>query len=255
MSPTLRRALTRLVLAGVTATAALTATAPAANAAASGDRVVLVADSVVTTSGSWVGLHAIAEGSGGGYQISIFENGTLIQTCYSTACDTTVAHDRGTYTYTAYLAQYWQSPPTSYNAKSNAVSVSWTSLSPTDCTPTQGVVACLTPGAELQRVHVLVPAVVPGITVHVAGYLDLYAFTVADVTVTLPCVVLDNARTNPCELAGGSYVRRYATLANVTQDVPSVGTYELTSVGVCAATLTATVDDIGVNRAPAVTVC
>jgi hypothetical protein len=167
-------------------------------------------------------------------------------------CSASVSNFGGTHTYQAYVAYYSSTaPPSGIQATSNPVTVTWGLNSP--CQSTSGVVACLSPTSEITRVFVYEPTLVPGSSVHVYGYVDLYRFTLPTTTVTLPCVVAPGV--NPCASAGGTYVSRVATLVDTYVNVPSVALVPLTSVGVCNASLTLTVDGIGINAAPAITVC
>jgi hypothetical protein len=127
------------------------------------------------------------------------------------------------------------------------------------CPPiADGVVVCLTPGSVAGQYQLgAVSASATGPLHHVAGHVDLYRFIVADVTTTLPCVLLvaDSGATNPCQTAGGTFVSRTATLFDTTAAEPALSSLPLATVTVCNAVLTATVIDIGINSAPAFVLC
>jgi hypothetical protein len=121
------------------------------------------------------------------------------------------------------------------------------------CAPTAGVVACLAPSGEITRVTAYAPSTTVGTALPVYGYVDLYRFTLPTTTVTLPCTVVGGL--NPCATAGGTYVSRFATLIDTSVVVPSGQLDPIATLGVCNATLTLTVDGIGIDAAPAVSVC
>jgi alpha-tubulin suppressor-like RCC1 family protein len=122
-----------------------------------------------------------------------------------------------------------------------------------------GVVVCLSAGASIASYTVAGPDVsLTGTEHHVAGYVDLYRFTVAGVTTTLPCasLVADGIGVNPCEAAGGTFVSRVSTLVDAKQAEPVVSAGgPIATVGICAAELTVTAFGIGVNSAPAYALC
>jgi hypothetical protein len=118
---------------------------------------------------------------------------------------------------------------------------------------TAGVVACLAPSSEITRVTAYSVDSTVGTTLPVYGYVDLYRFVLPTTTVTLPCTV--SGGLNPCATAGGTYVSRFATLINTSVVVPSGQLVPIAAVAVCNATLTLTVDGIGINAAPAISVC
>lgn len=126
-------------------------------------------------------------------------------------------------------------------------------------TCTSGVCAGISASTELQRVRVYNVNEVPG-TVHtVAGYEDLYRFTLPNGTVVnLPCVVLvvDSATTNPCADNNGVFVVRQNVLVNqpVAEPVVQQGD-QVATAAICAGELVLTVDDIGIASARAYTVC
>lgn len=114
---------------------------------------------------------------------------------------------------------------------------------------------CFSTGAEIDRVTVGNVTNTPDVVVR--GYLDVYRFTVANVSVNAPCVVLgvDSTETpSPCATLGGDFVSR-TTLVSLPVDVPSLGGPEIVSIGLCEAELTATVLGIGISSAEVVTTC
>jgi hypothetical protein len=127
---------------------------------------------------------------------------------------------------------------------------------PGACPSAAGVSICLalTPGTEITRVNVYGPDVAESVSV--VGSVDLYQFTLPnDTVVNLPCVVLDRVA-NPCAALGGTFFATVVTLVPV--QVPFVDPLidePVTSIGLCSATLTATVNNIGVQSLGAVTIC
>lgn len=117
-----------------------------------------------------------------------------------------------------------------------------------------GVVVCLDPSTTFFEQPVTLVTVVGG-SDNIEGYLDVYRFTIAGVTTTLPCVTLrvDGGEVSPCALAGGTFVSRSGTL--VSQPEPGIGPLPVATVRICHAELTATVFGFGVNSAEAYTVC
>jgi hypothetical protein len=129
------------------------------------------------------------------------------------------------------------------------------------CAPLSGRSVCagFEPGPVFASAEVRQVTTVPGPTVHVVGYQDLYRFRVSNAgTVNVPCVVLAaNATTgNPCLAAGGEFVSRLSTLVDRTEqpDVPAFGD-PLASVAVCVGELTATIDNIGISSLTAYGIC
>lgn len=115
---------------------------------------------------------------------------------------------------------------------------------------------CNTPEAFVEDVVLDVYEVGVVVEADVVGYLDIYNFTVADVIVSLPCVTLEgDSPTNPCTAAGGTFHRRLAVLVDqpFTVDGPVVA--GSTSVGLCTSNLQLLVADIGIQSAPAYTIC
>lgn len=129
-----------------------------------------------------------------------------------------------------------------------------TSEGPTCPSPDPSVVVCLEPTTLWfqQPVTLVEPTFGPD---NVVGYLDVYRFTVAGVTTTLPCVTLRVAggEVSPCAAAGGAFVSRSATLATVPE--PGVELATAATVRVCNAELTATAFGFGVQSAPAYALC
>ena len=134
--------------------------------------------------------------------------------------------------------------------------------SPSDSTESvpctsDGVCAGISPNTTTQLVRVYNVNEVPG-TVHaVAGYEDLYRFTLPNGTVVnLPCVVLvaDTTVTNPCADNNGVFVSRQNVLVNqsVAEPVVQQGAQ---LAAICAGELVLTVDNIGIASARAYTVC
>lgn len=129
------------------------------------------------------------------------------------------------------------------------------------CTVTAGVTTCVGISASqvVQRVHVYRYDVVPGRTHGVAGFVDLYRFTLQTGTVVnLPCVVVvvDGGTTNPCGTADGTFVSRVATLVNQSVAEPTVVQgAELVSAGLCEGELVVTANNIGIASAEAYTLC
>ena len=124
------------------------------------------------------------------------------------------------------------------------------------CPSVGGIVPCVSltaTGAEITRVNVFGPTVD---SVSVVGSVDLYQFTLpGGAKANVPCVVLAGAA-NPCADLGGTFFARMVTLAPVSvPDVDPILADPLATVGLCEATLKATVNDIGVEALPAVTVC
>jgi hypothetical protein len=181
---------------------------------------------------------------------------TLTRVCsngYGYTCSVGVSNIAGPHNYQAYIGYSSSTPPPTVTvATSSPVTVTW-GLANATCQNTSGVVACLTPTSEITRVFVYEPTLVPGSSVHVYGYVDLYRFNLPTTTVTVPCVVASGV--NPCATAGGTYISRVATLVDTYVNVSTVTLQPLTSIGVCNASLTLTVDGIGINAAPAVTIC
>lgn len=249
--PRLLRPLLAVALAGAAA-AALPAHAEPAP-------LRLVASSEVTFSGEAVVLEATStrDVEDTPYYYSIWENetGRLVAQCGNgLGCGGEVAHDGGTYTYTAYIGSYATAPPPAdVQAQSESVRVTWAEAGTVPCVSEVSLVACVRPQSQFMRAFVRGPLPHEGLSAHVAGYLDLYAFTQDGVSVTLPCVVLN--ATNPCDATGGSYVRRLATLMYDDLAVRTATLAPYATVGVCRATLTFTVDGVGINAAPAYTTC
>jgi hypothetical protein len=131
--------------------------------------------------------------------------------------------------------------------------------SPADATEgapcTLGVCVGISARDVIESVHVRPDEVVPGSLLVVAGYVDLYRFTLPNgAVVNLPCAVLEGtAGGNPCAMAGGSYVSRTATLVRDSVDVDEGP--EVATAGLCTGELQATADDIGIASAPAYTLC
>ena len=126
------------------------------------------------------------------------------------------------------------------------------------CPPTVGTVAlCLTPTTLIQRVTV--HDVDSGDPIGVAGYVEIYRFTLPNGTITsLPCVrlLVGGAGVNPCGAAGGVFVSRIETLVgpSITPPDPRFGE-PIATVGICNADLELTVNNIGVNSTPAYAIC
>lgn len=128
------------------------------------------------------------------------------------------------------------------------------------CAPVVGTVAiCLTPTTELQRVTVHDVTDPGGASHDVAGYVETYRFTLPNGTITsLPCVRLVIAGTdvNPCAAAGGVFVNRIQTLVDTSIDQPDPALGDpIATVAICNADLEVTVDGVGVNSTPAVSLC
>ena len=121
------------------------------------------------------------------------------------------------------------------------------------------IVACLTPGRFYDRYAVDLPQTRQGTTYQVAGYVDNYRFLVSGTTVTLPCITLTVATTttttNGCADLGGTFVARTRTLIDIRHATPEAGLDDATSVEVCEAELTVTVDGAGLNSVAAHTLC
>lgn len=123
------------------------------------------------------------------------------------------------------------------------------------CPSIAGVVTCLslTAGEEITRVHVYGPDV--DVPVTVLATVDLYQFTLpGGGIVNLPCVVVNDV--NPCAALGGTFFANMAKLGPATVSLldPVIDEH-ITSVGLCEATLTATVNDIGIQSLGAATLC
>jgi hypothetical protein len=125
------------------------------------------------------------------------------------------------------------------------------------CRTASGVTACA--AYVTGSVTDSYPVTGPGATnVAVAGYVDLYRFTLPNGGVTtLPCVVLTaGTSANACASAGGTFVSRTATLADTSVAAPTTSlTTPVATVRVCSATLVLTVNDVGINSFPAYAVC
>lgn len=125
------------------------------------------------------------------------------------------------------------------------------------CVTASGVSACIgiSPVSEVQRVRVSSEEIVDGALLTVAGYLDLYRFTLPNGgVVNLPCVVLvGTAGANPCDVAGGDFASRVATLVN--ESVAVTQGPALVNAALCTGELQATVNDIGVASMPAYVLC
>lgn len=123
------------------------------------------------------------------------------------------------------------------------------------CPSVAGVVTCvsLTAGDEITRVNVYGPDVDDPVAV--TGSIDLYQFTLpGNTVVNLPCVVVNGV--DPCAALGGTFFARIAGIGPV--NAPGVDPLidePITSIGLCEATLTATVNSIGVQSLGAVAVC
>ena len=121
-----------------------------------------------------------------------------------------------------------------------------------------GVVACLTPGSVYLSQAVFLVSPQPTTSHDVVGYVAGYEFTLpTNIRVTLPCVVLTvDSTTDPCRAAGGVPGATVASLVDTTVSEYGVAFGPtLTTVRVCNAALTATVLGLGVNSAPAFTLC
>lgn len=116
----------------------------------------------------------------------------------------------------------------------------------------------LFPGDVVASFPVVVPGLTGGDTHHVAAYVDLYRFVLpGGGSVSLPCAVLTgDVAVNPCEQAGGTFISRFATLADRDVSEPAIGGgTPLVTIRICEATLVATVVGAGVESFPAYTVC
>lgn len=124
------------------------------------------------------------------------------------------------------------------------------------CIVESGVSVCIgiSPVQLVQTVRVY-NETLAGALVSVAGYVDLYHFTLPNgAVVNLPCVVLTGtAPVNACALAGGTFASRVSTLVNDSVDVTQGPA--LAEVSLCTGELQATVNDIGVASMPAYTLC
>lgn len=150
------------------------------------------------------------------------------------------------------------SNPDWINASLDYLVLGDTGSTPSCAIDQSGTAACLTTGSEVTRVAV------PSATIdqngprqHVAGYLDLYKFTIGGTSSTVACVglLVDTVTVNPCALAGGTYVSRVTSLVDESADEPE-GTFgTLLSVAVCNATLRLTVAGVGVDSAAVYTLC
>jgi hypothetical protein len=127
---------------------------------------------------------------------------------------------------------------------------------PGGCSSVSGVDVCasLTP-TTVQGVYDVAPAGTAGM--HVAGSVERYEFTVNDATVTIACVVIDDPATpDACAAAGGERAGTLLTLYDGPVPVPAATPASpLARITVCNATLVLTVEGLGVNAAPAYTVC
>ena len=129
------------------------------------------------------------------------------------------------------------------------------------CTTAAAVTVCagFSAGAQVERVRVAREEAGAGASHSVAGYIDLYRFTLPNgVKLNLECVILevDATTVDPCAAAGGTFVARTAELVNETEDEPSpTPGGELASVGICEGELVLTVNNVGLTSAPAYTVC
>lgn len=129
------------------------------------------------------------------------------------------------------------------------------------CTTAAGVTICagLSAGEVVQQVAVTPPGVeVTSQPARTVGWVENFRFDVEGVIVTVPCVVLvvNGSPVSPCATAGGEVRDRIATLTVPPLPGATVvpGT-EIEIANVCEAELTASVNGIGVNSAPAFTVC
>ncbi|HEX2022699.1 MAG TPA: hypothetical protein VHH36_08290 [Candidatus Thermoplasmatota archaeon] len=114
---------------------------------------------------------------------------------------------------------------------------------------------CIAPGPEVMLVTLENPQTYTGPSHSIAGYVNLYVFTLpGGIVVTIPCVVLvvDSVAVNPCEAAGGVYASTLFFLVKSANEPPG---NPLASVAVCRATLKLLVLGIGVNSAPILTLC
>ena len=120
-----------------------------------------------------------------------------------------------------------------------------------------GVILCLTPGNEFVVQQAYVAGIGQGPMHTLVGHVELYRFVVAGVAFTIPCVrlVADGTESDPCGVAGGTYVSTVADLhaPPVRETWPYL--LPVTTVGVCHAELTATVLGIGLNSVPAYALC
>jgi hypothetical protein len=94
----------------------------------------------------------------------------------------------------------------------------------------------------------------PSGSLHVVGRIDMYSLPLPiGGSATFPCVVLglDATSTGGCDALGATRVSTVATLV----DTYASGASPVITVGVCAATITATVEGFGLQSVPGNTIC
>lgn len=134
-------------------------------------------------------------------------------------------------------------------------------LPPLSCDETSdnGVCVDVDTGAVVvsQTVYQVAPLVTATHTVD--GWVDAYRFPLpTGGSAVLPCVVLkvNSTTANPCAIAGGTFVERFATLVSQPVNQPGVGQgLPLTTVSVCAAEYTVKVGAFGLEDFPAYALC
>jgi hypothetical protein len=117
---------------------------------------------------------------------------------------------------------------------------------------TAGICVDVAPGPVQQTVALASPQ--PSGSLHVVGRVDLYSVPLpTGGTATFPCVVLgvDATDTGGCGVPGAT---RVGTVATLVDTYASGGTPAVT-VGICEATITATVVGFGVQNVPGSTLC
>lgn len=123
------------------------------------------------------------------------------------------------------------------------------------CSGSPEVCVEITPHEVSQSVSVASAGFGTGHVHAVVGWVDLYEFRVRLSRVYVSCVVLDRVGSagDPCAAAGGTFVRRTATLVDTSFAAPEIG--PLQTVRVCTAYATVTVANIGIVDFPAYTIC
>ncbi|HWL34586.1 MAG TPA: hypothetical protein VNQ77_00195 [Frankiaceae bacterium] len=124
-----------------------------------------------------------------------------------------------------------------------------------ECPPST-VTFCLLPGKEVLEVVVRnVDVTLTGQEHTVVGWIERYEFGAGPTAVTLPCVRFAGTP-NACAAAGGEFDGVIATLGPVSQREPELTYGEvIATAGVCEAELVLTVGGLGVDHAPALSMC
>lgn len=130
------------------------------------------------------------------------------------------------------------------------------------CPPFAGfLTVCLTPGEFVQRVAIHNQDVKVDLDggPEVVGYLETYRFTVANVSVNLPCVrlVIENAQAvhDPCARAGGTKIDSQVLVARDTPSATVTPGAVIAETSICKAELVVLAGTLGVSSAPAYTQC